>query len=115
VTNKKKRSPQGRLLAAAVALSLAAIVAAGALHGASLLTVQPRAAADGGSKTAVMASNTRTGSTAIIVSTPNSNDCRGYQLNVVTGERGDQGRVDCDTGADKPGRLETIAKSFRNR
>jgi hypothetical protein len=55
-------------------------------------------------------------STTIIVSTPNSNDCRRYQLDVATGVRNDQGAVNCAAdGANGPGRVETISKSFRNR
>jgi hypothetical protein len=55
-------------------------------------------------------------STTIIVSTPNSNDCRRYQLDVTTGARNDQGAVNCAAdGANGPGRVETISKSFRNR
>jgi len=55
--------------------------------------------------------------TTIIVSTPNSNDCRRYQLNVDTGARNDQGQgpINCNADSSKqPGRLEAISKSFRN-
>jgi hypothetical protein len=53
--------------------------------------------------------------TTIIVSTPNSNDCWRYQLNVDTGARNDQGPIDCNADSSKqPGRLEAISKSFRN-
>jgi hypothetical protein len=53
--------------------------------------------------------------TTIIVSTPNSNDCRRYQLNVDTGARNDQGPVNCNADSSKqPGRLEAISKAFRN-
>ncbi len=114
MTSKKKRSSQSQLLGAVVVVSTATIVVVGVLYGAPLLMAQPRTAADIMPKSSAAASRIAAGSTSIIVSTPNSNDCRGYQLNVVTGERGDKGRVDCDTGISKPGRLETIAKSFRN-
>jgi hypothetical protein len=55
--------------------------------------------------------------TTIIVSTPNSNDCRRYQLNVDTGARNEQGQgpISCNADSSKqPGRLEAISKSFRN-
>jgi len=54
--------------------------------------------------------------TTIIVSTPNSNGCRRYQLNVDTGVRNDQGPGNCNAdGSKQPGRLEAISKAFRNR
>jgi hypothetical protein len=54
-------------------------------------------------------------STTIIVSTPNSNDCRRYQLNVTTGLRNDQGTSNCTGDAGNgPTRVEAISKSFRN-
>jgi hypothetical protein len=54
--------------------------------------------------------------TTIIVATPNSNDCRRYQLNVTTGVRNDQRSTNCAGDADKgPTRLEAISKSFRSR
>jgi len=54
-------------------------------------------------------------STTIIVSTPNSNDCRRYQLNVTTGLRNDQGTSNCAGDAGNgPTRVEAISKSFRN-
>jgi hypothetical protein len=115
VTSKKKRSPQSQLLAAAAIAGAAAIVIVGVLHGAPILMARPRIAVDVGSKTAAAGSKIAAGSTTIILSAPNSNDCRGYQLNVVTGERGEKGSVDCNTGASKPSRLETITRSFRNR
>jgi hypothetical protein len=54
--------------------------------------------------------------TTIIVSAPNSNDCRRYQLNVDTGARNDQGQgpINCNADSKQPGRLEAISKSFRN-
>jgi hypothetical protein len=92
-----------------------AILVVGALYGTSLLMAQPRIAADTGRQSAAMAPIAEAGSTRVIVSAPNSNDCRGFTLNVVTGERGDKGRVDCNSRDGKPGRVETIAQSFRNR
>jgi hypothetical protein len=53
-------------------------------------------------------------STTIIVSTPNSNDCRRYQLNVTTGLRNDQSTSNCAGDAISPTRIEAISKSFRN-
>jgi hypothetical protein len=54
-------------------------------------------------------------STTIILSTPNSNDCQRYQLNVTTGVRSDQGTGNCaGEAANGPTRLEAISKSFRN-
>jgi hypothetical protein len=53
--------------------------------------------------------------TTIIVSTPNSNDCRRCQLNVDTGARNDQGPINCNADSSKqPRRLEAISKAFRN-
>ena len=50
------------------------------------------------------------------LSTPNSNDCRRYQLNVDTGARDEQGAISCSgDGSKQPGRLEAISKAFRNR
>jgi hypothetical protein len=48
------------------------------------------------------------GSTTIIVSTPNSNDCRRYQLDVTTGVRNDKGAVNCRGDRTGPGRVETL-------
>ena len=54
-------------------------------------------------------------STTIIVSTPNSNDCRRYHLNMTTGARSEQDTTNCAGEADGPTRSEAISKSFRNR
>jgi hypothetical protein len=110
-----KRSSRRRRLAAIAITTAVPVVAAASLYAASLLAAQPRIAANAGARPLAVASIGGAGATAVIVSTPNSNDCRGYQLNVATGERGDKGRVDCNTGNKKPGRLETISQSFRNR
>jgi hypothetical protein len=112
-----KRLSRGKRVAAIVIATGTGVtvVVAAALYGASLLTAQPRIATVAGAKSLAVASIGPAGLTAVIISTSNSNDCRGYQLNVATGERGDKGRVDCNTGNKKPGRLETISQSFRNR
>ena len=53
--------------------------------------------------------------TTVVLSTPNNNDCRRYELNLATGTRNERGPSNCADDGKQPGRLETISKSFRNR
>jgi len=83
-----------------------------------LLISQPRVTTSAEPEPSAVASITGERPTTIIVSTPNSNDCRRYQLNVDTGARNDQGQgpINCNADSSKqPGRLEAISKAFRNR
>ena len=82
-----------------------------------LLISQPRVTTSAEPEPSAVASITGERPTTIIVSTPNSNDCRRYQLNVDTGARNDQGQcpINCNADSSKqPGRFEAISKSFRN-
>jgi hypothetical protein len=55
------------------------------------------------------------GQTTVIVSTPNTNGCQRYELNLDSGKRSEGGPVNCPDGDGKqPSRLETISKTFRN-
>jgi len=80
------------------------------------MTAQPRAAANAEPEPSAVASIIgHQMPTTIIVSTPNSNDCRRYQLNVATGQRNDTGPINCTAdGGGQPGRLQAISKAFRN-
>jgi hypothetical protein len=86
-------------------------------YGLRLLVSQPRVASNAEPEPSAVASIVGgERPTTIIVSTPNSNDCRRYQLNVDTGARkNDQGPVNCNADSSKrPGRLEAISKAFRS-
>ena len=114
-TNGKSLSPPRRPGAIA-ALGIGAVAALAIVRAVRLLINQPRvttSAEPEPSAVASIAAGERR--TTIIVSTPNSNDCRRYQLNVDTGARNDQGPIDCNADSSKqPGRLEAISRSFRN-
>jgi hypothetical protein len=111
-----KRSPQPRRLVPVAAMGIGLMAAVAATYGARLLAAQPRVAGSTGPEPSAMASIADERSTTIIVSTPNSNDCRRYQLNVATGERGVKGSFDCNAeSGNRPGRLQAISKAFRNR
>jgi hypothetical protein len=55
----------------------------------------------------------------VIISSPNRNDCRRYQLSNTTGAINDKGMSDCmrdpDEGKGQSTRIEAISKGFRNR
>jgi hypothetical protein len=52
----------------------------------------------------------------IIISSPNRNDCRRYQLNKTTGMMNDKRTSDCTGEAGGQGaRIEEISEAFRNR
>jgi hypothetical protein len=56
---------------------------------------------------------------SVIVSTPNADTCRRYELNETTHARSDKGNVDCMGNFGPPGtgqgaRIEEISKGFRN-
>jgi len=53
---------------------------------------------------------------SIVVSTPNSNDCRRYRLDNTTGEIEDNGNGDCGKrGGGQRGRIEAISNGFRRQ
>jgi hypothetical protein len=53
---------------------------------------------------------------SVIISSPNSNDCRRYELDNATGARNDKGTTKCiSEGGGQSSRIEAIAKGFRNR
>ena len=114
-TNGKSLSPPRRPGAIA-ALGIGAVAALAIVCALRLLISQPRVTTSAElepSAVASIAAGERR--TTIIVSTPNSNDCWRYQLNVDTGARNDQGPIDCNADSSKqPGRLEAISKFFRN-
>jgi hypothetical protein len=114
---KPKPSPRPRRPGSVIAIGIGAIAALVIVYGLRFLISQPRLASSTEpepSAVASIASGERP--TTIIVSTPNSNDCRRYRLNVDTGARDDQGAINCSAGSSKqPGRLEAISKAFRNR
>jgi hypothetical protein len=110
-------SPRPRRPGALIAIGIGAVAALATMYGVRLLTSQPRMTSNAEPEPSAVASIAGgEHPTTIIVSTPNSNDCRRYQLNVETGARNDQGPTNCDADSSKrPGRLEAISKSFRNR
>jgi hypothetical protein len=110
--SSRRRRQAGSI--AAIAIGMMAVLAG--VYGLGLLTAQRHAASSAEpepSAVASIAGGDR--STTIIVSTPNSNDCRHYQLNVATGARDDKGAIDCAADSShQPGRLEAISKAFRS-
>jgi hypothetical protein len=116
-TANGKPSPRPRRSGPLIAIGIGAVAALAIVYGVRLLIGQPRMTSNAEpepSAVASIAGGERP--TTIIVSTPNSNDCRRYQLNVATGARNDQSPTSCDGDSTKqPGRLEAISKSFRNR
>ena len=113
-----KPLPRPRRLGAIAAIGIGAVRTLEIACAARLLISQPRMTSNAEpepSAVASIAAGER--QTTIIVSTPNSNDCRRYQLNVDTGARNErgQGPINCNADSSKqPGRLEAISKSFRN-
>ena len=113
---KRMRSLQRRRLAPFVAMGIGTMVVLAAIYGARLLMARPHMARNTGSEPSAVASIVGEPPTTVIVSTPNRDECRRYQLNVATGERGDRGLGDCDAeSGNRPGRLEAISRAFRNR
>jgi hypothetical protein len=112
-----KPSPRPRRPGFVVAIGVGAMAALAIVYGLRFLVSQPRVASNAEPEPSAVASIAGGESpTTIIVSTPNSNDCRRYQLNVDTGARNDQGAISCSADSGKqPGRLEAISKAFRNR
>lgn len=100
-----------------VIVCIGALAALVIVSGGRLLISQPRGTSNTEPEPSAVASIVGGGrSTTIIVSTPNGNGCRRYQLNVDTGARNDQGPSNCNAdGSKQPGRLEAISKAFRNR
>ena len=101
----------------AIAIGVGAMAALAIVYGLRSPISQPRVASGTEPELSAVASIAGgAGPTTIIVSTPNSNDCRRYQLNVDTGARDEQGAISCSgDGSKQPGRLEAISKAFRNR
>jgi len=114
---RSRSSPQPRWHGPVIAVSIGAMAVLVIVSRLGLLLSQPRGTSNIElelSAVASIASGERP--TTIIVSTPNSNGCRRYQLNVDTGVRNDQGPGNCNAdGSKQPGRLEAISKAFRNR
>ena len=112
-----KPSPRPRRPGPLIAIGVGAMAALVIVYGLRLLIIRPRVTSNGEPEPSAVASIVGgERPTTIIVSTPNSNDCRRYQLNVDTGARNDQGPIDCTADSSKqPGRLEAISKAFRNR
>lgn len=114
----RKASPRPWRIGLMLAIAVAAMAVLAAVYGLRLPLSSARLAPKGETEPSAVASIAGGGerSTTVIVSTPNSNDCRRYQLDVTTGVRNDQGAVNCaGDGANGPGRVEAISKSFRNR
>jgi hypothetical protein len=113
----RKASPRLWRVGLVLAIAAGAMAAFAAAYGVRLPLGSARLAPKGDAEPSAVASIAGgERPTTIIVSTPNSNDCRRYQLDVSTGARNEQGAVNCAAdGANGPGRLETISKSFRNR
>jgi hypothetical protein len=112
-----KPSPRPRWPGPVIAISIRALAALVIVSGLRLLISQPRGTSSTEPEPSAVASIVGgERPTTIIVSTPNSNGCRRYQLNVDTGARTDQGPSNCNAdGSRQPGRLEAISKAFRNR
>jgi hypothetical protein len=111
-----KPSPRPRWRGPVIAVSIGAIAALIIVSGLRLLISQPRATSNTEPEPSAVASIiSGERPTTIIISTPNSKDCRRYQLNVDTGVRNDQGASNCTSdGSKQAGRLEAISKAFRN-
>ena len=111
-----KHSSRPRRTGPLTAIGIGAMAALAIVYGLRLLISQPRVTSSAEPEPSAVASIVDgERPTTIIVSTPNSNDCQRYQLNVDTGARNDQGPVNCNADSSKqPGRLEAISKAFRN-
>lgn len=110
------KSPPPRRLWPIAVIGIGAAVIVAAVCGSRLLITQPRTAAGPEPEPSAVASIAGRRSTTVIISSPNSNDCRRYELNVATGARNEQSPIDCPAGnANRPGRIEAISKSFRSR
>ena len=112
-----KSSSRLRRSGPVIAIGVRAMAALAIVYGLRSPISQPRVASGTEPELSAVASIAGgAGPTTIIVSTPNSNDCRRYQLNVDTGARDEQGAISCSgDGSKQPGRLEAISKAFRNR
>ena len=96
-----------------IAIGIGALTLFIGVYAARLVTVQKYAASRTVSQSPGLVADGQD-KTTIIVSTPNTSDCRRYQLNLATGTRSEHGPSNCADG-NQSGRLETISKSFRNR
>ena len=111
-----KHSSRPRRTGPLTAIGIGVMAALAIVYGLRLLISQPRVTSSAEPEPSAVASIVDgERPTTIIVSTPNNNDCKRYQLNVDTGARNDQGPVNCNADSSKqPGRLEAISKAFRN-
>jgi hypothetical protein len=112
-----KSSHRPRWAGSVIAVGAGAMAALAIAYGLRSQISQPRVASRAEPELSAVASIAGgVGPTTIIVSTPNSNDCQRYQLNVDTGARNELGAISCSgDGSKQPGRLEAISKAFRNR
>jgi hypothetical protein len=110
-----RRSLRGVLAVLVVAAIVAAAIGASAYFGR---TPQPVVSE---TQATTVSSITRKSDDPItvIISSPNRNDCRRYQLHNTTGAMSDKGVSDCmrdpDEASGQGTRIEEISKGFRNR
>jgi hypothetical protein len=105
-----RKSRSNRTSAITIAIWFVAIVAVAGVAGQHML----RAGSPPAQAPAPAAAVEPT--TSIIVSTPNSDECRRYRMAIDRGEVRDQGLGECATSSGDQGtRVETISKGFRNR
>jgi hypothetical protein len=110
-TAKKSRS--NRTSAITIAIWFVAFVAVAAVAGQRLL---PASTEPAPAPTPPPVASAAQRATTIIVSTPNSDECRHYRMAIDRGVVHDQGLGECAVSAGDQGtRVETISKGFRNR
>jgi hypothetical protein len=116
MSKQTKSSQRQQRSTVIIAIGIGAISALVGVYGVRLTTLQKYQASKIASQSSAEASTTDgRGQTTIIVSTPNTNGCQRYELNLASGKRSEGGPINCPDGDGKqPSRLETISKTFRN-
>ncbi len=111
---KSQQAYQGSRVVTAVGIGAMTLIVG--VYGARLLMLQSYQDSKAPSRSsAVSSSAIGDGQTTVIVSRPNSSDCRRDHLNIGTGTRSESGPSDCADAGSQPSRVKTISKSFRNR
>ena len=115
----QKSASSRRPLRGALAVSLVAATVAVAAGASAYFGRPPQPVIPEPQATTVSSITKSDDPITVIISSPNRNDCRRYQLNNATGAMNDKGMGDCmrdpDEGHGQGTRIEEISKGFRNR
>jgi hypothetical protein len=114
MSGKRKSSRGRRKSSLAIAIGIGVLTMCVSVYVLSLRGHQDHAEPELSQSSAISSVSNRPDQTTVVLSTPNTNDCRRYELNLTTGTRSEQGPSNCSNDGKQPGRLETISKSFRN-